>query len=624
MHMCGICGIYGKNANIEVVRKMASTMLHRGPDDEGFLERPNVVLGHRRLSIIDLSEKASQPMRNEAGDIWLVFNGEIYNFQELRNELLKYGHRFNSDSDSEVIIHGYEQWGQNCLDHLRGMFAFAIYDEKEDILFLARDRLGEKPLYYFEGDGSFVFASELKAIIGSGLINKQISPTGLHHYLSFYSVPLPYTMIRGVNSLLPGHKIIVSSNGTRVERYWSLPEPGDQSKEKVKLEVAKEELRELVLESVRMRLISDVPLGAFLSGGIDSSIVVGLMSSLMSLPVNTYSVGFRGEGSEMSELKYAKVLADRFSTDHSEVILTGKDVLNDLERIVSGIDQPSGDGVNTYFVSKAAKESMTVALSGLGGDELFAGYPHFAGFKLQHEEEHCVNRIFGHSAKRVAEVLPQNIRKRQPFRNMRYFGEKINKKYSLSRSVFWEDEKLRLYSDDYLSGNLKNLQDSSLFYSDIEIHANDVVRSISKLELMGYMPNTLLRDTDAMSMAHSLEVRVPLIDHKLVEYVYLLPSDLKLNGNRSKYLLVEAFGDLIPKEILERKKTGFEIPMGYWLKNELKEIVDDVFSKESVANRGIFDYNELRDIYRRFYDGRLGYMLIWMFVILELWMREFL
>jgi asparagine synthase (glutamine-hydrolysing) len=304
--------------------------------------------------------------------------------------------------------------------------------------------------------------------------------------------------------------------------------------------------------------------------------------------------------------------------------LNGKDVLNDLDSIVSGVDQPSGDGVNTYFVSKAAKKGMTVALSGLGGDELFAGYPHFANFKLQHEDEHCVNRIFGHSAKRITESLPQKIRKRQPFRNLRYFGEKINRKYSLSRSVFWEDEKLRLYSDDYLSANIKDQKDSSLFYSDIEIDANDVVRSVSKLELMGYMPNTLLRDTDAMSMTHSLEVRVPLIDHKLVEYVYLLPSNLKLNGNRSKYLLVEAFRDLIPKEILERRKTGFEIPMGHWLKNELKEIVDDVFSKESVANRGIFDYNELRDTYRRFYDGRSGYMLIWMFVILELWMREFL
>ena len=623
--MCGICGIYGKDADIEVVRKMASAMSHRGPDGEGFMEKPNMVLGHRRLSIIDLSERASQPMRNETGDIWIVFNGEIYNFPELRRELMKYGHRFNSDTDTEVVVHGYEQWGQDCLDRLRGMFAFAIYDEREDILFLARDRLGEKPLYYFERDGSFVFASELKAIISSVLTDKQIDPVGLHHYLSFYSVPSPNTMVSGVNSLLPGHKIVVTGNkGIKVKRYWSLPESCEESTAKIKLESAKEELRELMLESVRMRLISDVPLGAFLSGGVDSSIVVGLMSSLMSLPVDTYSVGFRGEGSEISELKYAKLLADRFVTNHKEVILSGRDVLNDLDRIVRGIDQPSGDGVNTYFVSKAAKEGMTVALSGLGGDELFAGYPHFAGFKSQHEEEHCVNRIFGHSAKRIAEVLPQNIKKRQPFKSMRYFGESINRKYSLSRSVFWEDEKLRLYSDNYLSDNLKYLQDSSLFYSDVVVNADDVVRSVSKLELLGYMPNTLLRDTDAMSMVHSLEVRVPLIDHKLVEYVYLLPSKFKLNGNISKYLLVEAFRDLIPKEILERKKTGFEIPMGYWLKNELREVVYDVFSKDSIEKRGIFKYNEMQSIYKRFYEGRAGYMLIWMFVILELWMRKFL
>jgi asparagine synthase (glutamine-hydrolysing) len=623
--MCGICGIYGNNADIEVVRKMTSVLSHRGPDGEGFLERKNLVLGHRRLSIIDLSERASQPIGNEAGDKWLIFNGEIYNFKDLRRDLIKHGHKFISDSDSEVIIHCYEQWGEDCLNYLRGMFAFAIYDEEKDSLFLARDRLGEKPLYYLEKDGCFVFASELKAIIGSGLSDEQIDPGGLHHFLSFYSVPSPKTMVSGVNSLLPGHKITVMGNkGIIVEKYWSLPAFDEKTTAKIELEPAKEELRELMLESVRMRLISDVPLGAFLSGGIDSSIVVGLMSLLMSHPVNTYSVGFIGEGSEISELKYAKVLADRFCTDHSEVILAGKDVLNDLDSIVSGIDQPSGDGVNTYFVSKAAKEGMTVALSGLGGDELFAGYPHFISFRSQHEEEQCANRIFRHSAKRIAEALSHDIKKRQPFKNMRYFGENINRKYSLSRSVFWEDEKLRLYSDNYLSDNLEFLPDSSLFYSDVGISPDDVVRSVSKLELMGYMPNTLLRDTDAMSMAHSLEVRVPLIDHKLVEYVYLLPSEYKLNRNISKYLLIETFRDLIPKEILERKKTGFEIPMGCWLKNELKEIVDDVFSKDSIANRNIFNFKEMQSIYKRFYEGRAGYMLIWMFVILELWLRKFL
>jgi len=622
--MCGICGIYGKDVNIEVVRKMASVMSHRGPDGEGYLKKPNVILGHRRLSIIDLSEKASQPMENEYGNVWLIVNGEIYNFQELRKELVKYGHKFSSDSDSEVILHGYEQWGKDCLDHLRGMFAFAIYDEREDILFLARDRLGEKPLYYLEINGSFVFASELKAIINSGLTDKQIDPVGLHHFLSFYSIPSPKTMVNGVYSLLPGHKITVTRNkGVFVERYWSLPSNGEKKPAKIRMESAKEELKELILESVKMRLISDVPLGAFLSGGIDSSIVVGLMSSLMSSPVNTYSVGFVGEGNEISELKYAKIIADRFCTDHSEVILTGKDILNDLDKIVNGIDQPSGDGVNTYFVSKAAKEGMTVALSGLGGDELFAGYPHFINFRSQHEEEHCVNRVFRYSAKKIADSLPSKIRKRQPLKNLRYFGENLNRKYSLSRSVFWEDEKLKLYSNDYLIDYSKFLPDSSLFYFDIPVSPDDVVQSVSKLELMGYMPNTLLRDTDAMSMVHSLEVRVPLIDHKLVEYVYLLPSEFKLNGKISKYLLIETFKDLIPGEILKRKKTGFEIPMGCWLKNELKEIVNDVFSKDSITNRNIFNFNEMQNIYKRFYEGRAGYMLIWMFVILELWMRKF-
>ncbi|MBT9170620.1 MAG: Asparagine synthetase (glutamine-hydrolyzing) 1 [Actinobacteria bacterium] len=669
--MCGICGAYGLR-DLSIVRRMCHVMVHRGPDDEGYylfpkssppeskkdvrpgitkespmhrgaprrmkiglFSRENVGLltswspgslsfGHRRLAIIDLSQAGHQPMSNEEGSVWVVHNGEIYNFPELRKRLEQKGHRFRSNTDTEVIIHSYEEWGEECLQEFRGMFAFALWDEKKEKLFLARDRLGIKPLYYAQVNDQFLFASELKAILASGLVKKQLDPQGLHYFLSFYSVPSPFTLIQGVRSLPAGHKILVSQNGVRIIPYWDVSFGNKSDVARMDEAEIKLELRRLLEEAVRIRLISDVPLGAFLSGGVDSSAIVGLMSRMSSLPVKTFSVGFGEEGADIDELRYARIIADRFSTDHTEVIVSGKDVLEDLDRIIYGMDQPSGDGINSYFVSKAARKRITVALSGLGGDELFAGYLHFRLLsKIYSFEE----RFPGMAKKFLVNFYrraPSKIRERYPINLMGYLGKSFVDKYARVRSLFTEEEKEKIYSAAYLQANRDLMRPEQFLSSLTDNNVQNLIEKISRLELKNYMAHTLLRDMDVMSMIHSLEVRVPLLDYKLVEFACHIPSHLKLQGSTAKYIFLESLRDLLPEEIVNRKKMGFELPMASWLEKELKPIVEDVFSPRSVKKRGIFDPDQLERVYSDFKKGRAGYLKVWVFVVLELWMRRFL
>ena len=627
--MCAICGIFNHTNSAyevaeETILKMRDIMTHRGPDGKGiYLSSDRKLgLGHRRLSIIDLSEAGNQPMSNEDGTIWIAYNGEVYNFYEIREELEKRGHQFKSRTDTEVIVHSYEEWGEDCLHQFRGMFAFALWDERKNKLFLARDRLGIKPLYYTEVNGNFIFASELKGILASGLVQRDIEPQGLHHYLSFYSVPAPYTLIKGVKALPSGHKLVVEKGRVRIEKYWELEaySPLQMDEEEIK-----ERLRELLEESIRYRLISDVPVGAFLSGGVDSSLIVGLMSQYTSEPLKTFSIGYGPE----DELSYAKIAAERFGTEHFEIVLSGKDLLEDLDKVIWAIDQPSGDGINSYFVSKITSQHVKVALSGLGGDELFAGYMQlFLPLKYR--------RMF-----KVWQRLPLSVRKAMissvgilplmtSFKRKIQFGlEFLEQPFYRMRVLYSEQEKKKLYHPEFQQMLAFAEPPEDYVQKHIAKEDSDFLAELSRIDLSLYMRYTLLRDTDAMTMVHSLETRVPLIDHKLVEFAYRIPSRLKVHKGRSKYILTETVKDILPMDIIKRKKRGFELPVGTWLKNELKPVCDEVLSGEAARKRGLFNPASIREIHQRFFAGTLhytrvgSYMRVWTLVVLELWLRKF-
>jgi len=630
--MCGICGILAPLEFAEkrdLVASMCSVMHHRGPDDDGFYADEHISLGMRRLSIIDLLT-GKQPISNEDGSVVIVFNGEIYNYRTLKQELERQGHSFVSNSDTEVIVHLYEELKERCVDRLRGMFVFAVWDKKERKLFIARDRLGIKPLYYAIAGDKFLFASELKALLSTGLIERRVDFQALHHYLSFYAVPAPYTMIEGVSALPAGHAIVLKNGKHQVHQYWDVSFDRHPQVQAMDEQEIKQQLRVLLTDAVRMRLMSDVPLGAFLSGGIDSSTVVGLMSQIVSEPVKTFSIGFGKEGQRIDELGYARSTAEHFGTDHTEFIIGGQDVLDNLEHFIYSLDQPSGDGLNTYFVSKITRTGVTVALSGLGGDELFAGYSRFRMLCAIPRYEGVARRLpqaLQAAARNASMLIPPRFGLRLPFRPVTYLGLAAGDfadRFAWSgRVLYSEREKSRLYERAILE-KLSGLERSGEYLERYIVEdERDVVSKVSRLELKGYMANTLLRDTDMMSMAHSLEIRVPLIDHELVDFIASIPPSYKLKGDVTKYILVEAVKDLLPPEIVGREKRGFELPMWAWMQNELKPVVEDVFSEQSIRNRGLFDHKEMQRLRRSSWISGL-YMRIWALVVLELWMRRYI
>jgi len=634
--MCGISGIYGRE-DPDAVKRMCDAMIHRGPDDEGIYTGDGITLGVRRLSIIDLSPHGHQPMGNEDGTIQIVFNGEIYNFKELGDRLKVKGHRFNSKSDTEVIIHAYEEWGDECLKELRGMFAFAIWDKRQKRLFAARDRFGIKSLYYTMGGGLLIFASEIKALIASGLIEKELDPVAVYHYLTFGAIPAPWTILKDIKALLPGHKLVLEKGNLEIKRYWDIEIPvGSLKKDEHEWT---EGLRELLRESIRLHIVSDVPIGAFLSGGVDSSIIVAFMSQIISQPVKTFSIGFDAGGTDYNETHYAGIIHERFSTVHTDIIVTAEEVVNVLDEIIWYMDQPSHDGLNSYFVSRAASTAVTVALSGLGGDELFAGYSIFkfaqrlAGLKwLRQRIPHGFSNVFNG----VDAGISPRYRNRWFWRGvMGVLGcyPTVAEQYELVKLFFNNHEKERLLTDEFKNslGRIDHSNSSEILrLLALEVADRDIINQVSYLELKTYLSDTLLRDMDTMSMAHSLEVRVPFIDHKLVEYVAAIPPGLKLNGMDTKYILKESVKDMVPGKILSRKKMGFAFPIGIWLRQgRLREMADDCLSKQTIKDRGIFRYETVNKVRNEFYgydnckDGQI-YLKVWLLVVLELWCRRYL
>ena len=625
--MCGIAGFVESNSTgakmatderINVLNRMCRIIKHRGPDDQGTLVRGSVALGMRRLSIIDL-EGGHQPLTGCSEAVTVVFNGEIYNFRELQRDLEARGHCFHTHSDTEAIVHAYEEYGAKCVDHLRGMFAFAIWDEQSRQLFIARDRVGKKPLYYsLTNDGTLVFGSELKSLLEYPGISRETNTEALDGYLSFGYVPDPLCILTGIEKLPPGHHLTFAKGRVSVEQYWDFSfEPVEVRGEEEYLD----ELRALLDEAVRMRLVSDVPLGAFLSGGIDSSAVVGLMSRAMSQPVKTFSIGF--EEDSYNELKFARVAAKHFSTDHHEFIVT-PDICDVVDELVWHFDEPFADSsaIPTYMVSKLAREYVTVVLSGDGGDELFAGYTRY---QIDRKRSHLsgLPRVVREKMMRpVSASLPHGTMGRNFLRNISL--DPIDR-YIDSISIFTELNKRSLYTSDFKL-SLKSHSTATAQFRDfaMSINTGDTMDPLLYLDSKTYLPGDILTKVDRMSMAVSLEARVPLLDHKLVEFVTRIPASLKMKGLETKYLFKRAMKGMVPDEILERPKQGFGVPMQEWINLQLRGRIHDTLTDQRTRSRGLFEPDYVRVLLDEHWRGRRDHApALWALLMLELWHRVF-
>lgn len=639
--MCGICGIWSK-PDPKRIERMVAAMHHRGPDDSGTYLDSSVSLGMTRLAVIDLNPTGHQPMSNPEQTVWIIFNGEIYNYREERGQLETLGYTFSSTSDTEVLLRMYEQYGDDFVLRLRGMFALAIYDKRQGLgkerLLVARDQLGIKPLLYSEHGGTLLFASELKALLASGLVSHEVDPVALRLLLTYGSVYQPRTLLKDVKALLPAHRMIVENGQSRIERYWSLSPNRYPELKKVSYEEQVQALREAVSESLRMQLVSDVPLGAFLSGGVDSSILVALMVREMGDRVKTFSVGFDMEGAAFDESNDAAQTANYLGTDHTHVLVTGRDVRERIFHIACSLDQPTVDGVNSYFVSWAARQGVTVAISGTGGDELFAGYPWFQN--MQAEQLHPS----GWSASLKAKVARARV-----FNSFLAgsYGERLYQartqagflsRYSRQYYIFGSVGAARLLASPIRSvAQAGTAEQSDLLHID-ELASAGVIERVSALCLRGYTANQLLRDIDAASMTHSLEVRVPYLDPVIADIALSLPSESKSgSGDRSdaalantyrytgaKKILIDAGRSLLPPNFDIQPKRGFAMPFDAWLKGPLHDVLSDTLSETTTRTRGWFDPAEVRNIEQRFASGTVGWAHPWLLMMVELWAREML
>ncbi len=608
--MCGINGIITNKNNTKLpfaIKQMNDALSHRGPNNEGSLINKNIALGHRRLSIIDLSDAAAQPITDNSGRFVLVYNGELYNFKELKFELSNYD--FKTHTDSEVILAAYQKWGTDCLSHFDGMFAFALLDKKDNTLFITRDRLGIKPLYYYQSDNHFLFSSEIKALLASDLVPRKINKAGIYDYVRYQTIHAPDTIIENVSMLMPGHYIIIKNKELKIKKYWSLDFKPEQQ-EKTYGEI-KNDINNLVFSAVEKRLMSDVPIGAFLSGGIDSSIITAVMSKLSSSKINTFSVNF--DEAEFSEGKYARMVADRFGTNHTEILLTPKDFLDNLPTALKYMDHPSGDGPNSFIVSKVTKEAgITVALSGLGGDEVFAGYDVFK--QVSQAYQHKLLSKIPHFARKFGastlSTLKKDIRSKKLAELLKVNDFTLENIYPLSRLLYTEKEVLSFFASPE---NIPNKVNE--ITSEIKLKPTHLLSAVSSAEMQTYMQNILLRDTDQMSMASSLEVRVPFLDHKLIEYAYQIPDKFKY-PHTPKQLLIEAM-NILPAEIVNRPKMGFLLPWDLWLKNELYGFADSRI--KSLAARPFFNEKTILSSWQAFQSGdkSISWARLWIFIVLE-------
>ncbi len=625
--MCGICGVVSatKYAPLEAVelKRICQVLRHRGPDDEGYYVGPHIGLGMRRLSIIDL-ETGQQPISNEDQSLLMVFNGEIYNYRELRRDLIRKGHVFSSNGDAEVIVHAYEEYGDRCVDHFNGMFAFAVWDAPMRRLLLARDRLGIKPLYYWSSPDQLVFGSELKAVIANFDVPRDLDPIALDQFLTLEYIPSPRTIFKGVRKLLPGHYLVFQEGRLSVDKYWDVPfheVPDDAN-------TCAEMLVDLIRDAVRLQLVSDVPLGAFLSGGIDSSTVVAMMTEAGAEPVRTFSIGF--ENQSYDELPYARTVAARFKTDHTEEILQ-PDIAPLAEDLIAHLDEPFADFsvFPTYLVSKVARQSVKVVLSGDGGDELFGGYDTYVAEYLNRYYRWLPSGLRHRALPWLMSRVPPQASKKGLVNKAKRFVEGGALPASLQHArwmVFMsEEDKAALYRPA-LRSELNGSQHGPVLETYFR-RAGFEPPLIQQqyVDVKTYLPDDILTKVDRMSMAVSLEARVPLLDHRIVEFALNLPSELKMVRGQTKVILRRAMAERLPRDVLEKPKQGFSIPLKHWLRGPLRPLMTDLLSASNIRRRDYFKPECVEGWISDHLEGRANHShRLWALMVLELWHQKVL
>ena len=617
--MCGIAGIVCSDnlkASEPLIKAMTNAMSHRGPDAEGYMVDNKIALGHRRLSIIDLNPESNQPFTDNSDRYLLVFNGEIYNYKSVRSEILDYD--FRTNSDTEVVLAAYIKWGSAFLKKLNGMFALAIWDKQKSELFVARDRVGIKPFYYTQIDGVFIFSSEIRSILSTGIVPKKLNKRAVVDFLNYQAVFSPLSIIDNIYQLQSGTYGILKNKEFETHKYWDISNTNKHSFDRADKKGVESKIEGLLLQSVERRMISDVPLGAFLSGGIDSSGIVSLMSEFTTKPIDTFSVVFNEK--EYDESTYSSLIAKKYSTNHHPILLKPKSFLDELPNALNSMDTPSGDGANSYVVSKVTKKAgITVALSGLGGDELFAGYPLFKQIHSlsKYKSIWTISKPIRALGQLIFDIRETTHKTDRLVQILAEDSLSVQEMYPIFR---------KLISKDFLRNSLSNGASDHNILKDIlsNTHKNfsnlPLLSQISVGEILGYTQNVLLKDTDQMSMASALEVRVPFFDHELIEYILQIPDKFKY-PKYSKSLLVESLGSRLPHEVVFRKKMGFVFPWEQWLKKELKSFCEEKI--ESLTKRELFKGKYIKDIWKRFLAGdkEIIWSNIWILVVLENWLQ---
>jgi len=632
--MCGIAGVYHldkQKADIRILAKMSKVLFHRGPDSHGEFIYNNIGLANRRLAIIDPTEDGNQPMGTKDGNLWITYNGEIFNFKNIRDELENKGYKFKSHSDTETLLYGYKEYGSEIINKLIGQFAFCIWDKKKDRLFLARDPLGINPLYYARIGKTFIFASEVKALLASGFIRKEIDPEALHHYLSMYMIPAPLTIFKEIKSLIPGFMMIVDKNGIKTRRFWDIP-VGLWRDNKKTYKDLKDELKTRLISAVSSAQVSDVPVGAFLSGGIDSSTIVALMATNGKAKIKTYNLWAEG-GVSYDEREYARLISKKFGTEHHECSVFERDIITELPKIIYFFDQPTGGSFENYFISKMAGRDVKVALSGLGGDELFAGY-HSIIYKTKY-----LSSFYSHSPSyfrklimNLVKVLPLavDIKKTIKIADKLLQCPGIMKKRLFLYFAFGEKEKKLIYNTNFLP-KVKNYT-TDIFFDKIfyKVKNQSEIDQLSYLDFKTYTRDDLLLGTGMMGMANSLEVRVPFLNQDLVSFSSQIPPKYKYYRGMSKYILKDVMKEWLPEKILRHRKTGFGLPRVGYMKTILKPYILKVLSSDSIKKRGFFNLVHLKTVIEQFYSEKSNKMLwnehlrVWLFFVFELWCRIYL
>ena len=626
--MCGICGKlnFDQDAGVDpnLIQTMLATIRHRGPDDEGAYIAANVGLGHRRLSIIDLNT-GHQPLSNENGTVWIVFNGEIYNFLELRSFLLSKGHVFKTRTDTEVIVHLYEEFGPECVQKLRGMFAFAIWDGNSRTLFLARDRVGIKPLYYYVADSFVNFASEMKAILADPAVIREIAPAVIDRFLTFRYLPGEETLLKNVLKIPPGSYLLVKNGRTQIHKYWDLN--FSKPDERPSRQEAEKQLLELLAETVALHMIADVPVGVLLSGGLDSTAVLSFAVEATARKVSTYTVGFSDPG-VADERPYARVAADAFKTQHHDITITAADFSECMPRYVWHMEEPVCEppAIALYYVSKLARNFVKVLLSGEGGDEAFGGYSNYRNLLWLERAKRGIASLNGTATRGVAfangALRSQRLAKYVPLINATfpdyYYSRTYNSDSGSGNGLG------RLYNPDYAATVNREHSVEPMRQLQAYVHGMNTLDAMLYIDTKSWLPDDLLIKADKMTMANSVELRVPLLDHKFLEFAAALPADLKVSGFTTKYLAKRALAHRIPKSLLKRRKAGFPVPYESWLRKEMRNWVNDLLCDRTATNRGYFDSPAVRKLLAANEAGPGHSKEVFSLITLELWQRTFL